>query len=602
MARGRKKSEDQGEVSQTSSRRSSRTAKKISYSESNEEDFEAIAPEEAIEPEYEEPKPKRGRGGKRKNSRTGTTATRGRKKKVAPVIEEETTEDAAGDIPVEETKSEEATEGSETNSTAEEPSAESIPPENGTDADNDDRIEEGKKEEEKETEAETIETEKMIEEEAEMVEPEAEKEAESENGNAEKEAEEFVMIEKNEMEKDTGKEKADRDQAESQIGQDNEGDNRDQTLEETHNGTLSKELGTEAEQSSEHGTEKRESEPTAKADELPDFEEENEEDQDPDALQLDANIDMDEELNKVKESETKAKVDEEKENRDKKSEDRKRRRRDDETREGKSSPPAKRKSDAGNATEKVRAPSPPAGDASEFVHVTNLVRPFTLNQLKEFLKVPGEFDEESFWIDKIKSNCIVKYNDIASAINCRKLIHGKKWPSSNPKKLRVIYSSQDNLDEAKSGKSQTITREKRRSASRSPKRRIGGMRSEADFERDRKTGRKPSAENKLRNASSTDESESEVEVSGPGNMLDELFKKTKTVPSLYWMPLTDAEIEARDLAREERKKAREQRRRESEERRKKETQKKSDSKAKSRSRSRSRRRSGSRNKSRSKSR
>ena len=36
--------------------------------------------------------------------------------------------------------------------------------------------------------------------------------------------------------------------------------------------------------------------------------------------------------------------------------------------------------------------------------------------------------------------------------------------------------------------------------------------SEADFERDRKTGRKPSAENKLRNASSTDESESEVEV------------------------------------------------------------------------------------------
>ena len=44
MARGRKKSEDQGEVSQTSSRRSSRTAKKISYSETNEDDFEAIDP------------------------------------------------------------------------------------------------------------------------------------------------------------------------------------------------------------------------------------------------------------------------------------------------------------------------------------------------------------------------------------------------------------------------------------------------------------------------------------------------------------------------------------------------------------------------------
>lgn len=45
-------------------------------------------------------------------------------------------------------------------------------------------------------------------------------------------------------------------------------------------------------------------------------------------------------------------------------------------------------------------------------------------------------------------------------------------------------------------------------------------------------------------------------------MLDELFKKTKTQPSLYWLPLTDGEIEARDRAREERKKMREDRRRE----------------------------------------
>merc|ERR1712228_696484 len=114
----------------------------------------------------------------------------------------------------------------------------------------------------------------------------------------------------------------------------------------------------------------------------------------------------------------------------------------------------------------------------------------TLNQLKDFLKVPGEFDEQLFWIDKIKSNCYVKYNDIESAIKCRKLIHGKKWPSSNPKTLRVMYSSETALERAKTGKVQNIvTREKNRSASRSP-RRFGGMRSEQDFERDRK--RKPS--------------------------------------------------------------------------------------------------------------
>ena len=45
-------------------------------------------------------------------------------------------------------------------------------------------------------------------------------------------------------------------------------------------------------------------------------------------------------------------------------------------------------------------------------------------------------------------------------------------------------------------------------------------------------------------------------------MLDELFKKTKTQPSIYWLPLTDAQIQARDDAREERKKMRDDRRRE----------------------------------------
>ena len=45
-------------------------------------------------------------------------------------------------------------------------------------------------------------------------------------------------------------------------------------------------------------------------------------------------------------------------------------------------------------------------------------------------------------------------------------------------------------------------------------------------------------------------------------MLDDLFKKTKTIPSIYWSPLTDSQIQDRDAAREERRKQREQRRKE----------------------------------------
>ena len=54
-----------------------------------------------------------------------------------------------------------------------------------------------------------------------------------------------------------------------------------------------------------------------------------------------------------------------------------------------------------------RSPSPARNPTNRIVHVRNLVRPFTLGQLKELLKRNGPFDEEIFWIDRIKSHCFV---------------------------------------------------------------------------------------------------------------------------------------------------------------------------------------------------
>lgn len=54
-----------------------------------------------------------------------------------------------------------------------------------------------------------------------------------------------------------------------------------------------------------------------------------------------------------------------------------------------------------------RSPSPARNPESEVLHVKNLVRPFTLNQLKELLSEHGALAEDGFWIDKIKSHCYV---------------------------------------------------------------------------------------------------------------------------------------------------------------------------------------------------
>lgn len=54
-------------------------------------------------------------------------------------------------------------------------------------------------------------------------------------------------------------------------------------------------------------------------------------------------------------------------------------------------------------------PSPPKHDCSNILYITNLVRPFTVLQLKGLLARTGKIVDNGFWIDKIKSKCYVKY-------------------------------------------------------------------------------------------------------------------------------------------------------------------------------------------------
>lgn len=59
----------------------------------------------------------------------------------------------------------------------------------------------------------------------------------------------------------------------------------------------------------------------------------------------------------------------------------------------------------------VRSPSPARNRASHVLYITNLVRPFTVLQLKGLLARTGKIvDEDGFWIDRIKSKCFVAYS------------------------------------------------------------------------------------------------------------------------------------------------------------------------------------------------
>lgn len=54
-------------------------------------------------------------------------------------------------------------------------------------------------------------------------------------------------------------------------------------------------------------------------------------------------------------------------------------------------------------------PSPAKNPVSTVLYITNLVRPFTIKQLREMLERTGKIQENGLWTDRIKSKCYVQY-------------------------------------------------------------------------------------------------------------------------------------------------------------------------------------------------
>lgn len=184
---------------------------------------------------------------------------------------------------------------------------------------------------------------------------------------------------------------------------------------------------------------------------------------------------------------------------------------------------------------------------TEVIQIVNLTRPFTVNQLKEMLKRTGSI--EDFWIDRIKSKCLVHFTTADQASETRMALDGVKWPVSNPKTLNVTFSSKETLQRLKE-------------SSEEPGRtggdlsgRIGGLRewdkNKVNQEGDRSEKKeKERKERRDRDRDSEKNREKQTpERKQPSKTLEELFKKTTTTPSIYWIPLSEEQIKEKEEQR-----------------------------------------------------
>ena len=159
------------------------------------------------------------------------------------------------------------------------------------------------------------------------------------------------------------------------------------------------------------------------------------------------------------------------------------------------------------------------------VEIRNLVRPFTNIQLINLLKRTGAFDENThFWIDKIKSHALVKYERPQEAEETVLALDGVKWPSSNQKKLIVTFSSEDHF-ERQSKEQVSLKQPLTLEAVDRPQ----VKRKTIEERLERPEEKRPRKDSDHR---PTEEEKPKKEQKS----LEVLFNKTKALPSIYWMP------------------------------------------------------------------
>jgi len=148
--------------------------------------------------------------------------------------------------------------------------------------------------------------------------------------------------------------------------------------------------------------------------------------------------------------------------------------------------------------EAPREVPPSKKPVSAVLFITNFVRPFTKSAVAELLGKTGTVKE---WeMDSIKSKCYAVYSSESEATATREALHNLAWPSGS-RKLQVDYATESDAKRWVLGLPDNEHQEGTRSRTRAPPPKV--------------------------------------------KTLDDLFRKTTALPHIYYLPLTDSEVEAK---------------------------------------------------------
>ncbi|XP_055833519.1 uncharacterized protein LOC129902331 [Solanum dulcamara] len=189
--------------------------------------------------------------------------------------------------------------------------------------------------------------------------------------------------------------------------------------------------------------------------------------------------------------------------------------------------------------------------ATNSLKIENFLRPFTLKAVQELLARNGEVC--SFWMDQIKTHCYVTYSSVEEAIETRNAVYNLQWPPKGGRLLvadfvdpQQVQAKIDGREPATPATNLSPAVPPASFSVQAPPGRQQGRKQQVESEHPltRQTPPAPPTAPPIKERLAPPVA---VKNDPPPITLDDLFRKTKAAPRIYYLPLTDDDV-AKKLA------------------------------------------------------
>mmetsp|Transcript_37928 Transcript_37928/g.90078 ORF Transcript_37928/g.90078 Transcript_37928/m.90078 type:complete len:328 (-) Transcript_37928:150-1133(-) len=192
----------------------------------------------------------------------------------------------------------------------------------------------------------------------------------------------------------------------------------------------------------------------------------------------------------------------------------------------------------------VKTVPPASREPTRALRIDNFVRPFTKQLLEQMLSAFGEL--KGIWLAPIKTHCYAIFESEEVAEKCRQGTYDLEWPEGHGKRLVPRFVALEEAEAACAGKPVGETTG-RASEPKEPTPGKGSKdrgrlftREEAELRRAASGSKEPEPNGPRQKRKRQEE---------PPQVLEDLFRKTATKPAIYWLPLTEEQVDTRKARR-----------------------------------------------------